>query len=160
MKLAALRRAVVVGLPEGGGGQRQRQTWAGGVWGDACPCSCWCMWVSESDRTYVFSPTTSVSVLWCRKFCGGTGKRVHSSASLRSPCHCPEASLLSLQFQSVDLPCPRRLVACLRPLLCSVSTCREFRSAWRAVLMTPSSMTAGGARRNFPSAFKITSLLK
>lgn len=49
---------------------------AGGVWGDACPCSRRCVWAGESlaGVTLFFSYNKFIS-LWCRTFCGGTTRR-------------------------------------------------------------------------------------
>ena len=146
-----------MGLPEGGRrGQRQRETWAGGVWGDACPCSCWCMWVSESvtGLTRFFFPTTNVSVLWCRKFCGGT-RRGECLLSLPS-------GLPAIALKLLSCPCSSSLIRSSmswwwrRPSSTSTGspTCRSSDTAWKgAVLMTPSSEPPPGAQEELPKCF-------
>lgn len=78
--------------------------------------------------------------MWWEIFKEELGERESaSSGSLRSPCHAPEASLLSLQFQSHQIFHVLVVAAALQSTFSGVSACRGFRRPGKgAVLMTPS----------------------
>ena len=135
------------------GRQEQACSW-GLAWVVSClPCS------SQSQRTssrsMVGQMAGSSSWLWCTSPESASVPHTFPSASSL------ENSTYASKVYSSDLPCPGS-GSCLHPLVWCVSNPQEFRYGLEGGCTDDSLLWAApqGCRRNFPSAFKITSLLK